>query len=67
MWFPKYKGDLHIVLLNNLCLHYVSIHRKLYQNLLIRECAREKRAKLTESQNLVVFVVRCIRTYLVKN
>ena len=29
------------LLITNWCLHNVSIHRKFYQNLLIKECARK--------------------------
>ena len=47
--------------MKNLCIYDVSINGNLYQNRLINECARKKKAK---TRNPGVFLERYRRTYV---
>ena len=53
-----------IYFMKNLRLHNVSIHNFFYQNRLINEYVRKKKAKISESRS---FLVRYRRTYVLNN
>ena len=44
-------SEVKLDLMNNLCLHNISINRNFHQNWLINECARKNLAKILKSQN----------------
>ena len=53
--------------MKNLRFYNVSIHRNFYQNQFINECARKKKAKITESRSPGVFLMIYRRAYILKN